>query len=228
MVGEWITKWYSCKMEKHVGIPSLLYSFQSVFHLQMRCEYGRAFDARYEIIAEHIPDGARVVDVCAGDCWLYLKHLKPKRVEYLGLEISPPLVRWAGKRGVQAQVFNLWEDPVPPADIVVMQASLYQFDPETDRIVQKLKAAARQAVIIAEPIKNLSNASLPLVSRIADVLTRPIGRKPSYTGKRFTQETLGAFFEQLGGLERSFVIPGGREMVGIFHGEGQAGESQAA
>ncbi len=91
----------------------------------MRLLYGRHFGERYAAIAEYIPIGTSVVDVCAGDCYLYRKHLHRKSIRYLGLDASVRLVRWARRRGIEAREFNLWIDDVPGGDIVLMQASLY-------------------------------------------------------------------------------------------------------
>lgn len=201
---------------------SLLYSWRYLFHLQMRLEYGRYFRARYEAIARLIPEGSRVVDVCAGDCLLYLEHLKQKGVDYIGLDVSRAMIRWAVRRGVDARVFNFWEEELPRADIVLMQSSLYQFAPQTEWAVGKLLSAARQHVIITEGVHNVTNSSIPLVGRLAGFLTRPAGRKASYTGERFNEKTLTELFESCGGLESSFLIPGGRELVGIFKGTAQA------
>ena len=56
--------------------------------------------------------------------------------------------------------------PLPEADVVIMQASLYHFLPGADAIVERMLAAARERVIIAEPIRNLSTSRLPLVARL--------------------------------------------------------------
>ena len=198
---------------------SLLYSNRLAYHLVMRVLYGRHFDARYEAVAAEIPPGASVVDVCAGDGYLYLKCLRQKSVRYLALDISPSLVAWANRHGIPAQQFNVWQDTPPPGDIVVMQASLYQFLPHADAIVRNLLAAARQKVIIAEPIRNLSASSHPLLSLVSRRLTAPDSSGEHYTGQRFDRQSLGALFRAFDAFEREFIAPGGREMIGIFRGQ---------
>jgi len=186
----------------------------------MRALYGRHFDARYEVVAAEIPSGASVVDVCAGDAYLYLKCLRHKSVRYLALDISPPMVAWANQHGIPARQFNLWQDTPPPGDIVVMQASLYQFLPHADAIVRKLLAAARQKVIIAEPIRNLSASSHPWLSFVSRRLSAPDSSGGRYTGQRFDRQSLTALFHAFDAFERDLIVPGGREMIGIFRGRG--------
>ena len=196
----------------------MIYSSRTVYHLVMRVLYGRHFGARYAAIAAEIPSGAEVIDVCAGDGYLYLKFLRQKSVRYLGLDISPRLVDWARKRGVSARQFNLWQDTLPPGDVVVMQASLYQFLPHAEPIIGKLLSAARHTVIISEPIRNLSSSLLPLVPGLSRHLSAPDSTGGTYTGQRFDRQSLAEFFNSFEAFQRSFMIPGGRDMVGIFHG----------
>ena len=66
----------------------------------MRLLYGRHFHDRYRSIAAEIAAGCSVVDVCCGDCCLYLGWLKAKGVSYVGLDLSAGFVAWASKRGV--------------------------------------------------------------------------------------------------------------------------------
>jgi len=108
---------------------SSIYANEQLYRAIMRILYGRNFHARYRALAEEIPPRATVVDLCAGDCYLYRKFLRAQAVDYLGLDQSPALVRAAQQAGVQARQFNVWRDEIPPTGIVVMQASLYQFLP---------------------------------------------------------------------------------------------------
>ncbi len=203
---------------RNVSFGWPLYRYRSLFHLLLRIEYGRFFVARYEALARLIPRGSSVVEVCCGDCLLFLKYLKTKDVDYVGLDNSPALVAWARKRGVRARVFNVLEDSIPKADYVVLHASLYQFDPRSEEVARKLICAAREKAIIAETVRNLSHSRVSPVSALANYFTRPIGVGANYTGRRFDSATLVGFFDRLGGLENHFLIAGGREMVGVFTG----------
>ena len=195
---------------------SYIYSNRVLYHVVMRLLYGPHFDTRYRALADAIPAGASVVDVCAGDCYLYLKYLRSKSVEYLGLDLSPQMVRWAQQHGVTARHFDVWKDDLPAGDVVVMQASLYQFLPRADAIVRKLLAAARRIVIISEPIRNVSASSNPLLSIVGRRLTVPASASPAYTGRRFDQQSLTELFHAFDSFERATILPGGREMLGVF------------
>lgn len=185
----------------------------------MRALYGRHFKARYVAIADEIPEGSRVVDVCAGDCYLYLGFLRQKSVEYLGLDISSNLVKWAQRHAVNARAFNLWDDEVPRAEIIVMQASLYQFAPHAETVLRKLLAAAQKTVIVSEPVRNLTSSGSRVIAALSHRLTTPTVKHGPYSGQRFDVRSLTELFHSCEPFERAFFIPGHRELVGIFKGQ---------
>lgn len=196
-----------------------LYANRHLYRLMMRLLYGRYFEARYAAIAAEIPPKTKVIDVCAGDGYLYYKYLSQKEVDYLGLDLSPQLVRWANQHSTAAREFDLWENDLPACEIIVMQASLYQFSPHTKAIMHKLLAAARQKVIISEPIRNLAASQNPLLAWMSHHLTIPDSIPETYTGQRFDERALETFFREFEAFKYAFVVPGGREMVGIFKGQ---------
>lgn len=185
----------------------------------MRLLYGKYFEARYQAIADEIPAGLSVVDVCAGDAYLFLKYLKWKQIDYLALDISPQMVAWALKQSVPAMQLNVRDKNLPVADVVVMQASLYQFLPPADQMIHKLLASARKRVIITEPIRNLADSNNRLASFLGRRLTVPEKSQGRYTAQRFNRESLTCLFESFTALERLAVLPGGREMIGVFKGQ---------
>ncbi len=196
---------------------SFIYSSQNVYQFVMRLLYGRNFRARYEALAEEISTGAQVVDLCAGDAYLYRHFLRKKGVTYLGLELSPQFVAAGKAQGVSMREFDVWNEKIPPAEIVIMQASLYQFLPNAEAVVQKMLVAARRKVIIAEPIRNLSEENSWL-GKISRALTKPRTEDEAYSGQRFNEATLRKLFRSFAAFEREFLIPGGREMIGVFRG----------
>jgi len=200
------------------AVSSLIYKHRSIYHILMRVLYGGHFRARYSAIAEEVPPGAAVLDVCAGDGYLYLRCLRARQVSYRALDISPELVRWMKRHGIEAYRFDVWRDALPAADVVIMQASLYQFLPDAARVIEKLLDAARERVIIAEPIRNLSSSNNPLVRLIAKRMTRPGEGDGQYEAHRFTSASLLDTFNRFPAFERSRLVPGGREMIGIFRG----------
>ena len=197
---------------------SIIYSNERLYRALMRVLYGRHFAARYRVLANEIPEKSSVVDVCAGDCYLYREYLRPKSVKYLGLDLSPAFVRAAQKHGVNARTFNVWQDEIPRADIVLMQASLYQFLPRAEEVVAKMLTAARHKVIIAEPVRNLSDSRLAWLAKLSRLFPNPAPEESSDSGERFGEQSLAEVFKSFPAFQRSFFIPGGREMVGIFRG----------
>ena len=103
----------------------------------------------------------------------------------------------ARRRGADVRWFNLESDPIPCADYVVICSSLYHFTDRADGIVTRLRRAARRAVIVSEPVRNLSQ--LPAVGRLAAALTHPgVGDGAGHL-KRFDLETFTALVARHGG-----------------------------
>ena len=205
-------------------MSSLIYQHRTAYHLLMRLLYGRHFSARYEAIAAGVPLGSSVVDVCAGDGYLYLNYLRAKSVQYQALDISPQLVRWMQQHGIQAQRFDAWQDTLPVADIVIMQASLYQFLPNAAPIVEKILHAARQHVIITEPVRNIASSDNPVLRFVGKRLTRPEEGSGEYQAHRFDQASLLGLAQQFPVFERSCELPGGREMMIVLRGQAVTSE----
>ena len=182
----------------------------------MRVLYGRYYASRYQEIAALIPDGATVLDLCCGPAQLYRQYLRSKKVEYRGLDINPRFIKQLQSENVDGQVWDLRENnQLPPADYVLMQASLYHFLPDTQPIIDRMLEAARRQVIIAEPIRNLSSSSVALVRRIARHLTKVGDGKH---GDRFTEQMLDQFFSSYQSqIDRSFLIAGGREKIYVLN-----------
>jgi hypothetical protein len=192
---------------------SPVYWHPAVYHLIMKLLYGKFFRARYEAIAKLIPESATIVEVCAGDGYLYQNYLSKKNIHYTGLELNPAFVNAARKRRFPFHLSNLITDEVPSADYVIIQASLYQFIPDEHRIIRKLLHAANKTLIIAEPIRNLSDSSNSFVKFLAKYSANP---GDTHATKRFNRSTLLECFSHYPEFKKSFEIEGGREMVGIF------------
>jgi glycosyltransferase involved in cell wall biosynthesis len=177
----------------------------------MRLLEGRQRDAIWAEVARRIPAGATVVDVCCGTARLYRDHLRGRVAGYLGLDFNGHFVMGARKRGVPARFFNLLADPVPEADYVVMCSSFYHFRRDAGAVLAKLRAAARQAVIISEPVQNLSALGLG-VGRLAARLTNPgVGEY----AERYDLAAFRAFAERHGAHD--FVhAPGARNAIAVF------------
>jgi glycosyltransferase involved in cell wall biosynthesis len=138
------------------------------YDLVMRALYRAEYRQTHSEVAAQIPDGASVVDVCCGTARLYRDFLRGRGCTYLGLDYNGDFVMHARHRGVDVRWFNVLDDPIPPippGDYLVMCSSLYHFGTTADAVLTRLRQAARRAVIVSEPVRNLS--SLPLVGGLA-------------------------------------------------------------
>src|SRR5215471_8902261 len=202
---------------------SVIYSWPALYEAVMLLLYGRHYSARYRILADLIPAGSSVLDLCCGPAVLYHRYLRHKDVRYTGLDVSNRFIDRLRQRGAAAEVWDVGSAAaLPTADYVVMQASLYQFLPDPSPVLHRMLQAARVQVIIAEPIRNLADSEVPLASALARRFTDP-GNGPS--ARRFTEQSLIRFFQPyLPRCARTFLIPGGRERVYVLHGSARTHE----
>jgi SAM-dependent methyltransferase len=201
---------------------SLIYRSAPIYELVMRVLYGRYYTARMRVVAEQVPRGASVLELCCGPGTLYFRYLRDRAAGYVGLDVNSHFVARLRRRGVDARVLDLTSDaePLPASDVVLMQASLYHFLPDAGRIVDRMLAAARKLVIISEPIRNLTSSTVPGVALI--------GRRAADPGvgghaERFTEATLDQLMEDHRWPAVSvFTIPGGREKVYVLSAKGSS------
>jgi SAM-dependent methyltransferase len=195
---------------------SLVYRSALGYELLMRGLYGRHYGERMTAVAARIPPGCSVLELCCGPGTLYLQRLRQSIRSYIGVDVNERFVARLRARGLDARQMDLAdvEQPLPEADVALIQASLYHFIPHAERLVDRMLESARERVIISEPIRNLASSQLPVIGRL--------GRKGSDPGvgghaQRFTEETLDALMERY--RERvveAFTIPGGREKVYVL------------
>jgi len=197
-----------------VPTTSLIYRSARGYELLMRALYGRHYGARMAAVAEQVPAGASVLELCCGPGTLYERHLRGRSSSYIGLDVNPRFVTALRSRGVDARRLDLAgsAEPLPPADVVLMQASLYHFLPDAEAILERMVAAAGERVVVSEPVRNLASSELPLIGAL--------GRRAADPGvgghaDRFTEQTLDALMEQFY-VRRAFLIPGGREKVYVL------------
>lgn len=195
----------------------IIYRSPKLYQLVMRLLHVGHFDARYTDLAALVPPGASIVEVCAGDARLYTRYLRKKNPHYIGLDNSPHFVEAGRKLGLDFRMFDAKKDEIPRADIVIIQASLHIFIREMDLFLDRLSKAARQKIIIAEPVRNLSSSSNPLLARLARWLTRPRGGD-DYTGFRFDENSLRSLLEKRPGFEHFALCAGGREAIAVLAG----------
>jgi SAM-dependent methyltransferase len=194
---------------------SWVYRNGLAYEMVMLGLYGRHYGARYRSVADLIPEGASVLDVCCGPGVLFDRYLRARSVDYTGIDVNPRFIARVNRRGGRGVLGDVADErPLPEADAVVMQASLYQFLPDPVPVVRRMLRAARERVILAEPVRNLATSRSPWLRALARRHTDPgLGARPS----RFNEASFDAFIAGLGvGVTRSFVIPGGREKVVVL------------
>jgi SAM-dependent methyltransferase len=197
---------------------SIIYSNASVYETVMRALYGSGYSDRFRSVADLIEEGSSVLDVCCGPGTLFHRYLKAKRVRYTGLDINPHFVERLAADGAKGLIWNLnVPRPLPRAEYVVMQGSLYHFLPEASNIIDRMVSAAEKQVLIAEPIRNLTDSRIFLLAFLARKLTNPgTGDQPN----RFNEARLDALMERYRKRShdvQSRLIAGGREKLYILH-----------
>lgn len=199
---------------------SLIYRSSWIYEGFLVLRYRGEYLARSRAIADLIPEGSSVVDLCCGPATLYFSHLQRKRVSYTGLDINQGFVRRLAARGISATHWDVTaEAPLPAGDYLVMQGSLYHFLPDPHPIVGRMLAAAERNVIITEPVWNLADSPNPLVSWLAGKLTNPGTGDQSnrFNESRFDQfvnqyrarDLVVAYYPIAAGRERLCVLKAG-------------------
>lgn len=195
---------------------SLIYRSAAGYELLMRALYHRNYAARMDAVAARVPQGASVLELCCGPGTLYRRFLRRRAGTYIGLDVNEGFVAGLRRRGVDARILDLANasEPLPPADVVIIQASLYHFLPNADGIIDRMLAAARELVIVSEPVRNLASSGVPGVALL--------GRRAADPGvgghaHRFTEATLDQLMRHYQTRIRDrFLIPGGRELVYVL------------
>jgi hypothetical protein len=199
---------------------SLIYKNALIYETLMRVLYGAGYEERYRAMADRVPSGATVTDLCCGPATLYHRYLKAKGVRYTGLDINAKFAADLSASGATGLQWDMMSNkPLPAADYVIMQASLYHFLPNPAPIVNRMRAAARDAVLIAEPIQNMANSSNPLFAWMGKKFTNPGTGEQAH---RFNERLLDQFFipyQEMGIVQASWLIAGGREKLYILSAE---------
>lgn len=141
---------------------------------------------RWEKARQWIPKASSVVEVAAGTGRFYLEMLSNHVKSYIALDINPAFVKNMTLKGIPALQTDLRKDPIPGTDVVVMISALYHFKNIAPEFLKKLQIAARDRVVIVEPISQpLDRKSL--YDRIRAKLV-DIGEGPIF--QRYSEEEL--------------------------------------
>jgi SAM-dependent methyltransferase len=196
--------------------PSIIYRSSRGYELLMRALYGRHYEDRMRIVAEQVPVGASVLELCCGPGTMYARYLRERAGSYIGLDVNAGFVERLRRQGVDARLVDLAgsEEPLPNAAVAIIQASLYHFLPDAGRIIDRMIAAAGERVIVSEPIRNLASSETPVIG--------VLGRRAADPGvggheQRFNEATLDGLMERYGSrVLTEFLIPGEREKVYVL------------
>ncbi|CAL1240143.1 class I SAM-dependent methyltransferase [Candidatus Methylocalor cossyra] len=169
---------------------SFLYRSSWLYHTVLAGAYGRHKLDRFRAVAQWIPEGSKVLDVCCGDG--RLAEYLPPSVDYRGLDRSRALVRAARRLGRRVDAFDLRTDALPRAEIVVCQISLYQFYPHVESVLARLFEAAEQRLIITESVRCLAQSRWPWLAALGAWGMRVEGMGDSRF--RFTPHSLQELF----------------------------------
>lgn len=191
-----------------------VYQVPALYRLLMRVGYGPDYAARYALVADRIGEPDDVLEVCCGHLGLY-RHLARRGLvrSYTGLEQAPAMLRLARRRGVDVRAFDVRAGgALPAAGTVIMQASLYQFHDIANTLLPRLWAAARRLLLIAEPVRNLSQSRFAVARWAARELTRTSDSR-THTF-RYTEASLLELYRRCAvPVSRLDRTPGGREIV---------------
>jgi hypothetical protein len=145
-----------------------------VYRLAMWVLCGRDLAERRRAIVRELEPGWTFLDLCCGDCAIS-PAVRAKSCTYLGLEVNPVFIRWGQRRGFDVRHWDARSMPVPRADVVCMQASLYQFIPRDRSLVHEIVASANRLAVVAEPTRNWATGGSRLLRALASRLTRAAG-----------------------------------------------------
>jgi SAM-dependent methyltransferase len=195
---------------------SLIYRSARGYELLMRTLYGRHYIARMRAVAEQVPPGSSVLELCCGPGTLYRRFLRGRASSYIGIDANEGFVSKLRNQGIDARRIDLATDnqPLPAAEVALIQASLYHFLPYPSPIIELMLDAASERVIVSEPIRNLSQSSLPGLGLLSRRATNP---GVEHSADRFDEQMLDELMSGYAELvATSFQVPGGREKVYVL------------
>src|SRR5262249_38064517 len=115
---------------------------------------------------------------------------------------------------VPTRLFDVRTDPIPTADYVTMCSSFYHMRRQEDAMLARMRAAAREAVVISEPVQNVSTSLPGPLGRLAAWATNPGAGEYD---ERYDLATFRAFAERHGATVFAHA-PGERNAVAVFPG----------
>lgn len=201
------------ELKKELGLPpGLIYSFPGLYTLAMKKLFGNNYESRYLTVSKFIKPNSSVVDICCGDTVLY-NYLENKKVDYLGVDLSPAFVLYGLKRGLRMKLADVSNSTIPTGDYIVLQGSLYQFK-NPGQIINKLYHAAQKSLIISESIEKFEDNPIIDKTFLKSVLPAIVGTRRKNPHFRFNEKT---FKRTLQKYSPHYVkTKGGRDIVAVI------------
>lgn len=188
----------------------LLYKFPFIYTLAMKFLYKDSYDDSYKKIANLIENDSTVVDVCCGDA--KLKSFLKDKTAYMGVDGNPSFFYSLLKKNIYVKLTDAEDDPIPEADYVVLQRSLYQFK-NPGKVVSKLYKSAKKALIISESVHNLKEEkSSSIISNYIPKFVATRNKNPHF---RFNES---GFKKLLAKYHPKYVkIKCGRDLIAVIN-----------
>jgi len=190
-----------------------IYNHPAVYRLGMRLSYRSEYRERYSLLAEYVGRPSHVLEVCCGDLVLHGQLARRGLLRsYRGVERSPSMVALAHRQGVRVDRLDLRAAAeLPRAEIVIMQASLYQFHDLAETLLPRLWNAAERQLLVAEPVRNLSSSGNPVMRWAGQLMSRTDEGPHPF---RYTEQTLLQLYERCGiPITRVGRTRHGRELI---------------
>jgi SAM-dependent methyltransferase len=183
--------------------PGLIYRRPAVYELLKRAQYGRYYSDHLKAVANEVPPGSSVVELCCGPGTLYTHHLRERTSSYIGLDMNEPFIVALRRQGVDARPVDLSnsQEPIPSADVAIIQGRLHNFLPDPAHIIDRMLAASRRLTVISEPIQG---RRLTMFARRPHLSEQALDELFEPYRELLIKETLIA-----GGREKLFVLQAG-------------------
>jgi SAM-dependent methyltransferase len=183
--------------------PGLIYRRPAVYELLKRAQYGRYYSDHLKAVANEVPPGSSVVELCCGPGTLYTHHLRERTSSYIGLDMNEPFIVALRRQGVDARPVDLSDsqEPIPSADVAIIQGRLHNFLPDPAHIIDRMLAASRRLTVISEPIQG---RRLTMFARRPHLSEQALDELFEPYRELLIKETLIA-----GGREKLFVLQAG-------------------
>ena len=191
-----------------------LYWHPWIYNTSIQLLYRKQWQERYKQVAKYIPEGATVIDLCAGTDLLF-RQLRHKKVNYKAFDINLKMISYLRREGIPAFSCDLRRDDYPGGDVLTMCSSLYHFAPFCKEFIGGMISKAKDKVIILEPVRNAFHSTFPLIRVLGKWASIVEKEKMTFFFSPTSFAEMAGEFPQLRELK---TISSGRDMLAVFDG----------